>query len=288
MSKEESIIALLGDNILDNFYWLKNNKQDLRQQLNNLFDRGTVYNFAVDESTITDVINGCKPKTQYIMGRKRFFHDNYSYPTNLNGYVKPLNLLSKHSTDYAVLSIGGNDGRKHLSKLFWSADSVINSILDNGFVDDIDTLLYCITQIQPRTILVIPYKPHNTIFEHYRSSSWFMSSFPLENWVDLSGRLDQVYTKLRTVYIDMAMKYKIPVIDLSRTFNPNCTLHYGITPIEPSNTSSLCIAKLIKHIVYEHNFDGLPRVYYAEECNVEDNLKTTQLMQKIINEESYF
>jgi hypothetical protein len=283
MSKDESNIALIGDSILDNFYWLTNNKQDLRQELNNLFALGSVHNFAVDESTIIDVMQGCKPKLQYVMGRKRFFNDNYPYPIDSSsGLVKPLDLLSKHSTDYVVLSIGGNDGRKHLSKLLWSSDSVVEAILADGFIDDIDTLLYCISQIQSRIIIVIPYKPHKTIFEHYRSSfgSWFLSSVPVENWIDLSGRLDKVYDRLRSVYIEMAMKYNIPIIDLSRTFDHDNKDHYGITPIEPSNLSSRCIAQLIKHIVYEHNFNGPPRVYYANECDI-NNLKTTQLIRKV-------
>lgn len=43
----------------------------------------------------------------------------------------------------------------------------------------------------------------------------------------------------------LAVEFRLPIIDLSRTFNPHDKTHYGSTPIEPSNVSGQFIADLI-------------------------------------------
>lgn len=43
----------------------------------------------------------------------------------------------------------------------------------------------------------------------------------------------------------LAVEFRLPIIDLSRTFNPYDKTHYGSTPIEPSNVSGQFIADLI-------------------------------------------
>lgn len=53
---------------------------------------------------------------------------------------------------------------------------------------------------------------------------------------------------------DMARKYSLPIIDLSRTFNPHSSKDYGTTPIEPSNKSGEYIAELVLHVIENFNF----------------------------------
>lgn len=50
------------------------------------------------------------------------------------------------------------------------------------------------------------------------------------------------------VVAQLAMELRLPVIDLSRTFDPTDKRHYGSTPIEPSNTSGQFIADLIAKV----------------------------------------
>ena len=61
----------------------------------------------------------------------------------------------------------------------------------------------------------------------------------------------------------MARKYSVPLIDLSRTFNPYSAKDYGSTPIEPSNLSGLYIADLVLHIIENFKFGSEPsKVFY--------------------------
>lgn len=48
----------------------------------------------------------------------------------------------------------------------------------------------------------------------------------------------------------LAVEYRLPIIDLSRTFDPNKKSHYGSTPIEPSNISGQFIADLIAQVLH--------------------------------------
>ena len=52
-----------------------------------------------------------------------------------------------------------------------------------------------------------------------------------------------------------ARKWKLPVIDLSRTFDPSNEKHYGSTPIEPSNLSGQMIVDLIKFVCQKYDFN---------------------------------
>lgn len=49
-------------------------------------------------------------------------------------------------------------------------------------------------------------------------------------------------------FAQLAVEFSLPIIDLSRTFDPNNKNHYGSTPIEPSNTSGQFIADLIAQV----------------------------------------
>ena len=50
------------------------------------------------------------------------------------------------------------------------------------------------------------------------------------------------------VVAQLAMELRLPIIDLSRTFDPTDKRHYGSTPIEPSNMSGQFIADLIAKV----------------------------------------
>lgn len=263
-------IAFVGDSVLDNFYWLDDPKMDARQQLANMWPNTTVYNFAVDESQIMDVINGIKPLDRYTEARKQHFGDEYPYPVNSkDGTVYPLKLLKQEDPDYTIISAGGNDGRVHLDKLFWSAESLIDAVVADGLEDNFDRMLRKVRNntTSKKMILILVYQPHETIFERFRQSvGWGLQYLPIENVIDFAGRLNTVYDHFRAIFIKKAIKYNVPIIDLSRTFNPKDRSHYGSTPIEPSNMTGQVICNLITHVILHHKFDKRPCMYYAPNC----------------------
>jgi hypothetical protein len=261
-------ITLLGDSVLDDFFWLDNPKEDIRQQLLQIIPQNSVVNnFAVDESRIDCVINGIVPKTQYAEARTRYFKGEYPYPTFKNGKVYPLKLIKNIPSDYIVLSIGGNDGRVHLNKLIWGSDKVIESLKNDQFEEKLEKLVKKIIKVQKKLILVFVYKPHVTIFEQFRNQiGWGLQYLPIESVVPLGEYLNTVYDELRKTYYRIANKYNLPLIDLSRTLDPNNAKHYGTTPIEPSNLSGKTIAKLIKYTIDSHEFTN-SICYFARDCN---------------------
>lgn len=88
-----STIALIGDSVLNNFYWLENKDSDLTYELTT---RGyNVNNFAVDESRLEDIISGIIPRSEYVNPR------SYSYPID-NYKVCPLDLIKTTSNNITL------------------------------------------------------------------------------------------------------------------------------------------------------------------------------------------
>jgi len=234
-------ITLIGDSVLDNFYWLENN--DLTEQLKEI--GYNVNNFAVDESRLTDIINGVVPRSFYKSKR------HYPYPTDENGKVVPLNLLTKDTKQTVVISVGGNDMRENLLKfLFQGPVSGFKSIFNDKYIEDFEQLLINIRNYCSKIILVCVYAP-------YIGNG--------SNYVMFSSLKDTVYTQLINMYKSIGSKLNIPVLDLSRTFDCYNRSHYGSTEIEPSNFSSKCIADSIDYI-HKH-YQGY-NVYYSPNCNI--------------------
>merc|ERR1712034_6086 len=97
-----------------------------------------------------------------------------------------------------------------------------------------------------RVIPVICYRP---------AARW-----PYHNYV----AFDELVTAISKLMLPVFRKHKLPVIDLSRTFNPEDETHYSrMSSIEPSNDSGMFIAKLVKHITETHDWTGPSMLYYG-------------------------
>ena len=249
-------IILVGDSILDNFYWLEDKKKDLTYDLEKL--GYNVVNFAVDESRLTDVINGIKPREQYSSSRP------YPYITDKDGFMRPLSLINKWwsfdisvlneistNTTFSkiiVLSVGGNDLRTSMLYLLSGMDTFFDKVFTKEYIDNYNNLLSELLGYSDRMILVQPYLPYLGESSNYKIFEHLKNEF-IRTWFDFTN--------------DLAKKYNIPLLDLSKTFDPYDRSHYGSTEIEPSNKSSLCIANCISHI--NKNYEGY-KIYYAPNC----------------------
>ena len=234
-----SVITLLGDSVLDNFYWLENRSNDLKNELE--MKGYIVNNFAVDESRLDDIINGIIPRDIYMSNR--------SYPYPIDGYkVNPLALASNTKSDVIVLSVGGNDLRANIMSLFFGVDQFINKTFTPAFVDKYENLLSMLISLSKKVILVVVYIPFLGTGSPYSL---------------ITGSQDIIYSRVRNLYYGLGRKYNIPVLDLSMTFDPFDRSHYGTTEIEPSNLSNKTISNLIDHITtYYKGYT----VYYAPKC----------------------
>lgn len=241
INKTMERVALLGDSVLDNFYWLEDKKNDLTNQLSLMgYEVG---NFAVDESQVKDVLRGCIPRDVYSNAR------HYPYPVNSNGKVIPLKLVADFNPNVSVLSIGGNDVRVHLTSLMWGFDNFKKNVLE-PLRENYNKVIIDLKSKSNKVILVSFYLP-------------YMGPGSIYSLLSLLGpNLANLWTDF---FFSIAKEHDLPVINLSSTFDPKNRAHYGSTEIEPSNFSSQCIADLIQYV--NNNYDN-HKIYSAPNCNM--------------------
>lgn len=259
--KSQSSIYLLGDAILDNYHWLDDQNKDLKKEITSL--GFTVNNYAVDDTKVTDIINGIKPKDLYVKTR------NYSYPVDEDGKMYPMRLLSRSinptttfasiygnmntstSTrdNMAVISMGGNDLRANLLRIVLGADTYMNSVLTKEFIASYEKIITDTQKICDKIVLISIYLPYLGPGSSYALYSSFAKP---------------IMHKWHKFLYGIAEKHNIPVIDLGKTFNPQDRSHYGKVETYPSNKSNKCIADCISHIY--NNYDGY-HIYYAPNCD---------------------
>lgn len=222
-------IALLGDSILDNFYWLETREEDLTYLL---IKKGYICsNFAVDESRLADVICGIKPKEVYASSRP------YSYPVNENGIVEPLNLVRQASPDLIVLSVGGNDFRVNIFNLIFGFDFFVSTVLSDTYKKSYETLVGELKRVTKNVALVSFYTPYLGNGSSYSILAPYRERLR-KSWNDF--------------IFSIAKKYGCKVIDLDKLFNPYDRTDYGSTEIEPSDKTNSKIADIIASIADRH------------------------------------
>jgi len=248
-------IILMGDSVLDNFYWLKDKKNDLRQQLENMLPKAIVTNVAVDETTTEDILYGKNPRLEYSKERKKV--GLKPYLVDKKGYVKPLILLKKMKNNinlptYVVLSVGGNDARILLHYLDEKdgGKKIWDEMKKDKFQEKYEKIVKELLKNDVKIILVIVYYPQNTTFLGI-------------DFKKNRNKLKDLMENVSKFIFKVAKTNNLPVINLSKTFNPDDKTHYGSSPIEPSNKSSMFISTLIKKVVQDFDFDAnISKSYY--------------------------
>lgn len=230
MTESTKKIVLLGDSILDNFYWLGNKERDLTFILNEMLnEEGYVcLNFAVDESRLRDVTNGIKPRGTYSEAR------TYPYPVDENGFVVPLKLTGEVSPELTVLSVGGNDFRVNIPRLIFGVDNFVSSVLSPVYRKEYEELIVKLKTISKHVILVSFFTPYIGAGSVYSL---------------LAGYRDSIRKPWNEFIHSIAKKHHVTLIDLDKLFDPYDRSHYGTTEIEPSDKTNEMMAKVIKSIV---------------------------------------
>lgn len=228
-------VALIGDSVLDNFYWLNDHKKDLKFRLNELHLQ--CENYAVDESQLKDVLTSIYPNPNYVRAR------TYPYPM-VDGKVTPLTLLEQLQPEVIILSVGGNDLRVKIANLMYGPDFFINSVVTPTFKDDYEKLIIRLKSLCKKLIIVSVYSPCLTegIYK-------IVSPFA-----------DPIFNLWFKFLNNLCVKHNIPILDLYRTFDNTNRSHYGTTIIEPSDTATVVMAQILKTMIEEWNGH---KVYYA-------------------------
>lgn len=258
-------IWLIGDGILDNFYWLTDRNRDLVYELSQL--KFKVKNFALDDVKLDHISNGITPNKTYAEAR------HYPYEVEVDGKVYPLKLFmhynkinrsftsvydtvgsllpsTKHD-NMIVVSLGGNNLRKNMLSILRGVDHYMNNVLNTEFINAYDSLIKQLKSYCERIVLVSIYLP-------------FLG--PGASYGMYAAYTKPVMKRWHYFLQEVAMKHNIPILDLSSTLNPNDRSHYGTVDIYPSNISNQCIAECISYI-YNH-YDGF-HIYSAPNCDAQ-------------------
>lgn len=218
-------IVLMGDSILDNFYWLENKEEDLTYLL---IKKGYLCsNLAVDESQLVNVIGSIKPRDVYANARP------YAYPVNENGIVEPLRLARDIAPDFTILSVGGNDFRTNIFNLLFGFDYFISTVLSEQYKRSYEVLVGELKKISKKVVLVSFYTPYLG---------------PGSQYAILASYRERLRDAWNGFIFPIAKKYHCKLIDLDKLFDPYDRTDYGSTEIEPSNKTNAKIAEVIASI----------------------------------------
>lgn len=235
---EEKEICLIGDSVLDNFYWLADPSKDLRAVLSSKGYK--TRNYAVDEAQLRDLSDGQVPAEPYVKSRQ------YPYSTAEDGKVHPLRKIAKYPGSTVVMSVVGNDLRVAMPKIIFGPSYFVDSVLTAKYRKEYEHVVGKIIK-HHKLILIMPYMP-------YTGSGIYVMLSPLA---------DLIYDRIREFIYSVGQKYGLPVIDLSRTFDRGNRSHYGSTEIEPSNLTCEVIADGIDLIVKSGHKVG---PWYQKNC----------------------
>lgn len=243
MLTQRGIINLYGDGILDNFNSLDDKSKDLKHELELL--KYKVNNYAVDGLGLYSFRDGIYPKCAATRP--------YKYNLSENGKCYPLNqkpLCNVYSSSMSVISFGGEDIRAKFMRAFFGVESLMDAILTKDYVDTAENVVAQIKQNHDKVLLVMIYCP-------------YMGPGSLYSFVKNSA---EIGVKRWFTFMDnIAKKYNVAMLDLSRTFDRFNADHYDSSGTCPSNLSNKCLAECISHIY--KNYSGY-KVYSAPGCDI--------------------
>lgn len=243
-------IALIGDGIVDNFLHLEHREQDLCFSLKQLGYQ--VDNYACENVSLFDIRRGFSIPSKNIKKRKypyRTSQDEKCHP--IHYLTSPFELsypLAENQRKLVVLSVGGNDIRSKKLKIAFGVDSFLTNLLDDKFISEYRKIIEDILAKDCDLVLVsfyLPYLGDDSSYLKYKNKSEKL----MEGWNNFIKGL--------------ASDYNLPVIDLSRTLDPEQRSHYSEDQTHMSNLSSSALARCIDY-VYRHNKGFC--FYYAENC----------------------
>ena len=224
-------IILAGDSIFANRSWVKPGEPDVSNQLQGLMDEGDkVSLLAVDGHVIN----------------------------NVEGQLRNL----PNDTTHLVISVGGNNAMRILNELSRATRNIGDGFLtfhdfresfESGYIE---MLTNALSFNIPTTLCTI----YHPCFNHSDMER-------VSDYMEYGVKSETIQKKAMTalpifndIIFQEAVNFNIPVIDLRLIFNDKSDY---ANPIEPSAIGGLKMAKVIKKVVYEHDFSLKNTVIFA-------------------------
>ena len=263
-SNNPSYLILIGDSMLDNFYYqMDKSKQSMTSLFRDkYFNKAMITNLAVEGSESRHVLYGIQPSSQLINERKKYNIEPYPVDADEGNRVYPLAILEEmiasksiqfslpkcYLKPTVILSVGMMD-IKSLIPISVDSQMAIFSQMSSWAKNLNEILKELIKQRNVNVILVSLTEPYSDFYNLYET--------PRDAFVMV---LDMWMTKLFSI----ADEWKLPVIDLTRTLNTYDRSHYSALSIfENSNKSSCFIIDLIDFILTHHPFDTASIIYFG-------------------------
>ena len=283
LKKKIECLIFIGDNTLDNFYGLNDHSKNIEYILEETLTTNPkpknklslvtdymnnhkndsdvkeneqkesiikVYNFAYcDNMTCDGILNGVSINELYIKARQRY--KSPPYPLNDNGVLHPLQLLSSmlmnkdihicqknkdknHINPTVILCVGMCDLRNNLK--YGTPDLITESLRKEHFAEKFEKIIHqIIDNLGLNLIILIPNEPHESFMEkqlHFSRD-------------DLLNCMEYIATKM----MQIAEKYRCPMIDMSRTVNTFNREHYGVTAYDLSEESGQFLVDLLLKVL---------------------------------------
>eukprot|EP01059_Diplonema_ambulator_P002701 TRINITY_DN12348_c0_g1_i1.p1 TRINITY_DN12348_c0_g1~~TRINITY_DN12348_c0_g1_i1.p1 ORF type:complete len:356 (+),score=92.54 TRINITY_DN12348_c0_g1_i1:78-1145(+) len=295
LTGDDEKVVLAGDSVLDNFYWLVDKRKNLRAVVEECLKQSertkhmVCLNMAVDQMSSFDFIlrrpseNGWH---QYQYEREKVHknhpsddaldRDGYRHLMNAEGNIESVeNIARLKNAKYVFLSVGGNDVYLHADIQIGLGKSLLpgcdkRSRIASAYGERLTDIVSHLKRRVPgaEIIPVVVYHPHH--------------DFPISGITGgclggLSRCIQKNYlswmvTPMVQQVLKIAEAEKLRVIDLSQTFDPNDSRHYGnMDPsgvygygwsgAEPSDISQNFIAALMQHVI--ENPTATPTIYHA-------------------------
>eukprot|EP01061_Rhynchopus_euleeides_P037512 TRINITY_DN6396_c0_g1_i2.p1 TRINITY_DN6396_c0_g1~~TRINITY_DN6396_c0_g1_i2.p1 ORF type:complete len:391 (+),score=151.03 TRINITY_DN6396_c0_g1_i2:3-1175(+) len=288
-------VVLMGDSVLDNFYWLRDPCRSLRLVLEERLKQGGVQgsdtptmclNLAVDQMTTFDFLDrGRENRWSVYQNYRTSIHSSGDDPLDRDGYThlkgsdgrirSGENLECLNNVKHAFVSCGGNDvylnadiQKTLITSLLWDKRQEVAK----GMGDRMRGILKQLRETSPgvRYTLVVCYHPHHG-FSISGLSGGCLGG--IATTIQRSQLSWMVTPALREM-LGIAREAGCDVIDLSQTFDPTDVLHYGNmdaehsgwSGAEPSDVSQEFIATLMVDVMNARaaNPDGPPHCYYGK------------------------
>jgi len=174
-------------------------------------------------------------------------------------------LRQPNNSSIVVLSVGGNDIREVLGHLDLETLSSKLIKLHKNYMEIVNRITSLSSNDHPfRVIVMTQYKPSVNDDDHYRvyaSMGNLLLSLGIPSQKEYNVYLIEVLMKfIYDKIFDLARVYHFPIIDLSNSFDCyNGDLY--TYQIEPSEQGGELIAKLITHVLLNHNFNENSVIY---------------------------
>jgi len=221
--------------------------REVPAQLKALLPDAIVTNYAADGFTSAQLLNGAVPVISWV---KRQAAGDPFPDCGKDRIFKPLELLGSLTPrpSHVVLSIGGNDVRKILGRM-----SALPEIMES-FQTNYSKILQRIMAAVPgvNVVLMLQYRPSFNMDENYGVYR-AMSTIPGPG--DAVAKINYLMESIYEPVLRTARQKKLPIIDLPRTFDIHDDELY-CCQIEPSAKGGAIIARLLAHVVQNHDFDG--------------------------------